>query len=93
MSITEIKKKLKPLCKEYEISYLGVFGSYARGEQKKKSDLDLLVEFNKKISLFDLVHIERELSKKIGIKVDLVTKGALHPELKKYVEKDLKEIT
>ena len=71
---------------------VGVFGSYARNEQKKESDLDLLVNFSKSISLFDLVGLELELSEKLGIKVDLVTERAVHPKLKKYINQDLKVI-
>ena len=71
---------------------VGIFGSYARNEQKKESDLDLLVHFSKSISLFDLVGLEIELSEKLGIKVDLVTERALHPKLKSFIIQDLKVI-
>ena len=92
MVAKDLNKQLKPLCKDYDIVYLAMFGSYARGDQTSKSDLDLLVKFGKKISLWDLIGVEYELSKKIGIKIDLITKGGLNPKIKKYVMDDLKVI-
>lgn len=76
----------------YSPARVGIFGSYARNEQNKESDLDLLVHFSKSISLFDLVGLEIELSEKLGIKVDLVTERAVHPKLKSYINQDLKVI-
>lgn len=61
---------------------IGIFGSYVRGEQKRKSDLDLLVEFSDPPSLFKFVELEDFLSQKLGIKVDLVMKDALKPRIK-----------
>ncbi|MBU1622413.1 MAG: nucleotidyltransferase domain-containing protein, partial [Nanoarchaeota archaeon] len=61
--IKEIQRKVVPLLKKYGVVRAGIFGSYARGEQKKKSDLDLLIEVKKKskFSLFDLVGLEMKL--------------------------------
>ncbi len=72
---------------------IGIFGSYARNESKSDSDLDILVNLNTAISLFQLVRIERELSELLGVKVDLVTEGAIkNQKLRKYIEADLKII-
>lgn len=69
---------------------IGIFGSYARGENRDNSDLDILVQFKERIGLLTLVQIEQELSEKLGIQVDLITEGSLtNPLLKKYIEKDL----
>jgi len=76
----------------YSPSRVGIFGSYARNEEKKDSDLDILVNFSKSISLFDLVGMEIELSEKLGIKVDLVTERAVHPKLREFINQDLKVI-
>lgn len=88
-SIEEIKgtlRKLKPLLKElYGVTEIGVFGSYLRGEQKDKSDLDILVEFEKSMGLFKFVELENYLSEKIGVKVDLVMKSALKPRIGKRI--------
>ncbi|MBN8577420.1 MAG: nucleotidyltransferase family protein [Cytophagales bacterium] len=73
---------------------IGVFGSYARGENSLDSDLDILVslDYSLKPSLLDLVSIEQSLTEALGIQVDLVTEKSLHPYIKPYVEKDLKII-
>ncbi len=83
-----ILNKLAP----YNPKRIGIFGSFARGENSEKSDLDILVEFGVKINLLDLIGIEQELSDVLGIKVDLVTEKGLHPYLKPYIEKDLKSL-
>lgn len=84
-----IKKKLaiyKPvLAEKYKVKEIGIFGSYVRGEQKQKSDLDLLVDFAESISLIDFIHLENELSGLLGVKVDLVMKTALKPRIGKHI--------
>ena len=86
--IEEIKanlEKLKPvLKKQFQVETIGVFGSFARGEQTPKSDIDILVEFSQPntIDLFDFIKLEKVLTRKLGIKVDLVTKSALKPMIK-----------
>ncbi len=66
------------------IEKASLFGSYIRGEETETSDLDLLVEFDPmaRITLFDLVDIQEALEKALGIKVDLLTPGALSPYIK-----------
>ena len=76
----------------YGIVSLGVFGSRARGDARQGSDLDLLVEFASPKSLFELVRIERELSKALDVKVDLLTRGGLSPYLKDRILKELRRI-
>ncbi|HEX2919565.1 MAG TPA: nucleotidyltransferase family protein [Bacteroidales bacterium] len=56
---------------------IAVFGSYARGEEKPESDIDILVEFSESKSLLTLVRIERELSEFLGVKVDLLTEESI----------------
>ena len=76
-------RKNKPIVeKKYGVKNLEVFGSYIRGEQKKGSDLDILVEFHQTIDLFKYIELENFLSKKIGVKVDLVMKDTLKPRIK-----------
>jgi predicted nucleotidyltransferase len=78
---------------QYQPERIGIFGSYAREELTKESDLDILVRFKETISLFDLVRIHQELSNLLSIKVDVVTEGALKNEtLKKYIYQDLQLI-
>jgi len=68
--------KIDDICDQNGISYLGLFGSVARGEENGESDIDLLVKFDEKskIGLFELDKIQRELEMRFGRKVDLVTK-------------------
>jgi uncharacterized protein len=77
--------QLLALCGKYDISFLGIFGSYARGDFTSKSDLDLLAKFSRKKSLLDLVRTERELSAALGVKVDLLTENSISPYLKNKI--------
>lgn len=90
--IEEIKEKITPLLKSNGVEFAGIFGSYARDENKPNSDLDILVRFSRPKSLFDLVGLEIELSDRLGRKVDLITEKYLHPYLHPQVSKDLKII-
>jgi predicted nucleotidyltransferase len=84
-TLTEIKtqiEELKPILrKRYQVETIGVFGSYCRGEQKSKSDVDVLVTFVEPndIDLIDFIEIKQFLSRKLKVKVDLVKKNALKP--------------
>jgi predicted nucleotidyltransferase len=86
ISIINYLKPYKPL-------KIGLFGSYARGEERQESDIDLLISFRNTLSLLQIVRIERELSEITGRKIDLLTEPALkNMKLKEYIEKDLKII-
>ena len=82
-TLEEIKTKLeelKPILKErFQVETIGVFGSYSHEEQKKKSDVDILVTFVEPndIDLLDFIGLKRFLSRKLKMKVDVVTKSAL----------------
>jgi len=89
---TTKEESLIRACKKNDISFLGLFGSYARGEQKGESDVDFLASFSKRKSLLDLVRIERNLSEIIGIKVDLVTEKSLSPYLIERIKSEVKPI-
>lgn len=90
--ISEIKQKLFPVLQPNNISYLGVFGSWARGEAHPGSDLDLLVRFHTQKSLLDLVRLERELGQLLGQKVDLVTEDSISPYLKNTIKSEVQTI-
>ena len=91
----ELRNKLKILNKQnkiladFGVEKIGIFGSFARNEQTKKSDIDILVEFKKPIGLFKFVELEDELSKILKCKVDLVTQNALKPAMKSKVLEDV----
>jgi predicted nucleotidyltransferase len=91
--IENIKKILAKhrdeLRREYKIIEIGIFGSYIWGEQKRKSDIDILVKFDEPVSLLDLVGAEDYLSDLLGIKVDLVPKEDVRPELKKRILREV----
>jgi len=65
----------------FKVKSIGVFGSYVRGEQRKRSDIDILVEFKGPMGLIEFMRLESYLSGLLGMKVDLLTKGALKPHI------------
>ncbi|HLD70903.1 MAG TPA: nucleotidyltransferase family protein [Negativicutes bacterium] len=89
MEITAIKKKLRNsesvLKERFLVKKIGIFGSYVQGEQHKKSDLDILVEFIEDPSFFKFLDLENYLSDTFGINVDLVMKNALKPAIGKKI--------
>jgi len=70
---------------EYHVHTLEVFGSFVRGEARIGSDLDLLVTFDEVPSLFRFVALENHLSDVLGIKVDLVMKDSLRPNIRRFI--------
>ena len=81
--IKKIKTKILPVLKKEGIKKAGIFGSYATGEQKKNSDIDILVEFDG--SLLDLIGMEIELKKILKKKVDMLTYRSINPLLKRRI--------
>lgn len=84
--LTRHKKEFK---EKYKVKEIGIFGSYIRGEQKEKSDLDILVEFEEAIGFFKFLELEEYLEKLLGTKVDLVSKKALKPRIGEYILKEV----
>jgi uncharacterized protein len=88
-SLEKLKAELeaiKPELKQrYKVETIGIFGSYSRGEQTKKSDLDLLVSFSEPIGIYKFVEVEEFISSKLGVRIDLVQKGALLPMIKEQI--------
>jgi predicted nucleotidyltransferase len=80
---------IKSVTERINPKMVGVFGSYARGEQLADSDLDILIDFDTNVNLLDLIGLEQELSEQLGIKVDLVTLRSVNASLKPYIETDL----
>jgi hypothetical protein len=76
-----LRRELGSLRRQYHVQGIGLFGSYVRGEQKKGSDIDILVEFREPISLFKFLEMEEHLGELLGGKVDLVSKKALKPRI------------
>ncbi|HLD55036.1 MAG TPA: nucleotidyltransferase family protein [Candidatus Nanoarchaeia archaeon] len=83
-SIKSIKQKIIPILKKNKVIKAGIFGSYARGEQKKNSDIDILVKISKPMG-FSFMTLQFELEKELNQKVDLITYKSLHPLIKKII--------
>ena len=85
-----LRKHKKELREKYKVKSIAIFGSYARGEQKETSDIDILIDYYEPISLLKLIELENYLSDLLGIKVDLITKNSIHnPYVRKSIEEDL----
>ncbi len=76
-----LRQQIPMLAERYSVEKLEVFGSYVRSEQKKDSDLDILITFREAPSLLTFIAIENYLSDMLGIKVDLVMKDSLKPKI------------
>ena len=83
-------KELRTILKKHGVVSASVFGSYARGEQTPKSDLDLFVKCKPGVSLFDVFELQSELEKETGIAVDVITK--INPHFLEYIEPDLTDV-
>ncbi len=92
MTIQAIKNKAMPVLKRQGVTKAAVFGSFARGEEKKSSDIDVLVKLSKNKTLLDLIGLKLELEEKLGRKVDIVEYAALNPHLKKNILNEQKII-
>jgi uncharacterized protein len=91
-NVREVENKLagkkKELKQRFSVRSIRIFGSYIKGKQTTKSDLDVLVDLEKPIGIFGLMELEDYLRKLVGIKVDLVTKNTLKPSIKKEILKE-----
>ncbi|WP_456366922.1 nucleotidyltransferase family protein [Thermococcus sp.] len=80
------------LRKKYGVKRIGVFGSYSRGEQREDSDVDVLVEFERPVGFIEFIRLQEYLENLLGIKVDLVTKGALKKRIKERILREVKYV-
>jgi len=80
-----LRQALPELREKYGVRSLGVFGSYVRSQPRRRSDLDVLVEFDRVPTLIEFVRLEREIASQVGIKVDLVMKSALKPIIGQHI--------
>jgi predicted nucleotidyltransferase len=88
--IIELLRSEQPQIRaRFRAEVVGVFGSFARGEQTETSDLDILVRFHEKASLFDLVSLGDYLEALLGRKVDIVSERAIRPEIRSRVQREL----
>jgi len=87
-SIKEIKKKIMPILRKYGVKKAGIFGSVVRGKATQKSDVDILVEIKRDISLLDFVRLQLEIEKVLGSKVDLGEYDTIKPIIKDRILKE-----
>ena len=73
------------LIDEYNLSQIGIFGSYVHNHQTPSSDVDILIDVKKPMGLFKFVNLKNHLTDLLGVKVDLVMKSALKPALSKQI--------
>lgn len=89
VTIEEIRNSVIPYGKEYNLSKIVLFGSYARHDETELSDIDLLIDVDQSnFTLFDLSGMRLELREKLGRKVDIVTLAGLNEKVKKNVMED-----
>ena len=92
MTTQNIKKKIIPILRRQGVTKAALFGSFARGEAKKRSDVDLLVNLQKNKTLLDLVGLKLELEEKLGRKVDVLTYDSINHHLKDIILNEQKII-
>ena len=85
MKIDTIKDKLIPILRNHKVTRAGVFGSYARGEQRNDSDVDILVEVNDGMGLIELISLKMNIEREIKKKIDLVEYENIRKELKEDI--------
>lgn len=91
--IIKIIRNSKPeMESRYGVKRLGLFGSYVREKQRKKSDIDILVTFNRDIDLFDFLDLRDYLESQLRIKVDLVMESALKPAIGKRIMSEVEYV-
>jgi hypothetical protein len=91
--VEEVKRVLaghkRELRQRFKVKSIGVFGSFVRGEERKASDVDVLVEFVEPVGFFEFIALEDYLSGLLGVRVDLVSKKALKPRIGERVLKEV----
>ncbi len=85
---TQLRKLRNVARKKYNAEIIGIFGSYARGEQDERSDIDVLVRFLEGATLFDLIELANFLEEKLNVKVDVVPIDGLREEIKENILAD-----
>ena len=88
ISIQKIKKKITPILRHHDVTKAAIFGSFVRGEAKKNSDIDILVEIGEEKSLLDIVGLQLDLEEALKKKVDIVEYSTIHPLLKDRILKE-----
>ena len=88
IDISTIKAQIIPILRNYKVQRAGLFGSYARGEANKRSDIDVVVDIPARMGLLEIVDLKNDLQKRLHKHVDLVEYSAIKPRLKKSILND-----
>lgn len=88
--IEQIKEKIKPVARKYNLTYVWIFGSYAKKKQKKDSDVDILVKTEDVAEGFKLVEVKFALEEVLKKEVDIITTGSIEGSL--LENEDLEEV-
>jgi predicted nucleotidyltransferase len=88
MSLENLKEIIRDILKKYPIKRASLFGSFSRGEEKSSSDIDILIEPFKSVSMFDILKMEMELSEKTARKIDIVEFSAIKNSIRTNVLKE-----
>ena len=93
MGLKDIRRTISAhrseLAARFNVRRIGIFGSFARNEQRRSSDLDVLVEFRKPIDLFDFIDLEEHLRRLLRVRVDLVSRKALKPHIGRAILREV----
>lgn len=92
LSVNQIRQQAKPILKAHGVKRAAVFGSIARGDQRKDSDIDMLVELPDGKSLLDLAGLKIDLEDHLGHGVDILTYGSVHPLLRMRINAEQQRI-
>lgn len=90
MTLDDIQQKIRPVLERHNVEYAGIFGSFARGEAKETSDIDILVKFKGPATFEAYLELDEGLRKALGRDVDLLTEGGVNKFIKPAIERDLK---
>lgn len=92
MTFQEISTRAKPILLAHSVEYAAIFGSAARGETRKESDIDILIRYSETPTLLEHIGLAQVLEDTLNTKVDLVTEGALNKSLIPFIKMDLKTL-
>lgn len=91
-NVVQFKNAVRPILKKAGVKSSALFGSFARGDYNKNSDIDMLVEFKMPVGLFAFSDLKTKLERELKRKVDLVSAGGVSPLIKQYINRDSVQI-
>jgi predicted nucleotidyltransferase len=93
MEISKVNEIARPLFEQYKVNRVAIFGSFAKGDIKNESDIDILVSFENKYDLLDIIGLKQDLEEILGRKVDLLTFNSLKDdEFSQIIQREARTI-